>query len=126
MIPGALEPIRMNALADCYNIADLRAAAKRRLPRWAFEYVDRGAENESLLQHNLDSIERIRLLPRFAVDCSKLSTATTMLGGPVSMPMAVAPTGTAGLVWYEGEIALARAHLANAVQRLPTTLQGLG
>jgi isopentenyl diphosphate isomerase/L-lactate dehydrogenase-like FMN-dependent dehydrogenase len=105
----------MFGLSDCYNIADLRTAAKRRLPRWAFEYVDRGAENESLLQHNLDAITRLRLVPRFAVDCSGLNPATTLLGAPASMPLAVAPTGTAGLVWYEGEIALARAAVAAGV-----------
>ena len=99
----------MTDLRRCYNIADLRAQARSRLPRGIFEYVDRGTEDEVCLRHNRDIIERIKLRPRVLVDVKERSTATTLFGKPMSMPMAVAPTGSAGLTWYEGELALARA-----------------
>jgi (S)-mandelate dehydrogenase len=99
----------MSRLADCLNIADLRAAAKRRLPRGIFEYIDCGTEDFVLLRHNRAVIESIKLKPRMLVDVSTRSTATTLFGKPAAMPLAIAPTGSAGLVWYEGELELARA-----------------
>src|ERR1700677_1823276 len=99
----------MTSLAHCYNIADLRAKAKRRLPRGIFEYVDRGTEDEICLRHNREVSEAIKLVPRVLVDVNTRSLGTTLFGKPQSMPFAVAPTGSAGLTWYEGELALARA-----------------
>ena len=99
----------MTNLARCYNIADLRERARARLPRGIFEYVDRGTEDEVCLRHNREVIERIKLRPRVLVDVNQRSTASTLFGKPMAMPLAVAPTGSAGLTWYEGELALARA-----------------
>lgn len=101
--------------ADCHNIADLREAAKRRLPRFIFEFVDRGTEDETALQYNLDALARIRLVPRLPRDVSRRVMATELLGAPISMPLIVAPTGAAGLMWYRGEIELARAAAAAGV-----------
>jgi len=105
----------MTNLARCYNIADLRAQARRRLPRGIFEYVDRGTEDEVTLRHNREAIERIKLRPRVLVDVNTRSTETMLFGKPASMPLAVAPTGSAGLTWYEGELALARAAKAAGI-----------
>jgi isopentenyl diphosphate isomerase/L-lactate dehydrogenase-like FMN-dependent dehydrogenase len=105
----------MTNLARCYNIADLRAQARRRLPKGIFEYVDRGTEDEVTLRHNREAIERIKLRPRVLVDVNTRSTETMLFGKPMSMPLAVAPTGSAGLTWYEGELALARAAKAAGV-----------
>ena len=92
-----------------YNIEDLRRMAKSRLPKGVFEFVDRGAEDEAALRNNRTAFEKIKLNPRALVDVSKRNQAITLFGHELKMPVAIAPTGTAGLMWYEGEIALARA-----------------
>ncbi|GAA5233156.1 alpha-hydroxy-acid oxidizing protein [Verticiella sediminum] len=99
----------MNALDRCFNIADVREAAKRRLPRGIFEFIDRGTEDDQAVANNRAAFERMRLLPRVAVDVSKRSTRTALFGTDIAMPLAIAPTGAAGLVWYQGELELARA-----------------
>ena len=92
-----------------YNIEDLRLMAKRRVPRGVFEFVDRGSEDEVALRNNRAAFERIKLHPRALVDVSKRSQAITLFGKEQKMPLVIAPTGTAGLMWHEGEIDLARA-----------------
>ena len=91
------------------NIEDLRLGAKRRLPKAVFEFIDRGSEDESSLRDNRASFERIRLRNKVLVDVSQRSTATELFGKPLSMPLVIAPTGAAGLAWYEGELELAKA-----------------
>ena len=109
----------MAALDRCYNVADLRSAAQRRLPRGVFEFVDRGSEDEVALRNNRAGFERIKLRHRALVDVSGRSMATTLFGKPVGMPMAIAPTGAAGLCWHEGELELAK---AAAKAKIPFTL----
>lgn len=98
-----------------YNIADLREIARRRLPKGLFEYVDRGVEDEVSLRNNRAAFERIRLRPRVLVDVSRRSQAVTLLGHEQAMPIVIAPTGAAGIMWHEGEIALARAAAAAGI-----------
>lgn len=92
-----------------YNIFDLRELALKRVPKGLFEFVDRGTEDEVSLRNNRGAFDRIRFRPRTMVDVSKRSSATTIFGVEHKMPMAIGPTGTAGLMWFEGELALARA-----------------
>lgn len=99
----------MSRIERCYNSDDLRAAARRRLPKWIFEFVDLGAEDNLALQHNLEAFRRLKLRGRALVDMSARSLGTTLFGSEIAMPLAIAPTGAAGLCWYEGELALARA-----------------
>lgn len=99
----------MAAYLSAYNIGDLRAIAKRRLPKGVFEFVDRGTEDEVSLHHNFAALKAIRFRPRTLVDVSQRSQQITLFGKSQEMPIAIAPTGSAGLTWYEGEIALARA-----------------
>lgn len=99
----------MSNKVEAYNIADLRDIAQRRLPKGLFEFVDRGTEDEVSLRNNRAVFEKIRLKPRMLVDISKRSQEITLFGNTHKMPMVIAPTGVAGLLWHEGEIALARA-----------------
>ena len=94
---------------DAHNIFDLRDMAKRRLPKWLFEFVDRGTEEEVALRNNREAFERIKLRPRMLVDVSGRKLDTTLYGKEHKMPIGVAPTGAAGMMWYQGELALARA-----------------
>lgn len=91
------------------NIAHLRERARRRLPHGLFEFVDRGCEDDQSMDGNLQAFRRIGLRPRVLVDVSARSLQCELLGVPSAMPMAVAPTGVAGLLWHDGEVALARA-----------------
>jgi L-lactate dehydrogenase (cytochrome) len=91
------------------NVLDLRELARRRVPRAFFEYVDGGAYTESTLRDNRTALEAIRLRQRVMVDVDRRDLATTILGEPASLPLAIAPTGLAGLQWGAGEILGARA-----------------
>ena len=94
---------------DCHNIADLREVARKRLPRGVFEFVDRGVEDEVSLANNSDALRRIKLWNQVLVDLDVVDLGTELLGAPVGMPLAISPTGLAGLCWHEGELALAKA-----------------
>jgi len=109
----------MGSYRSAYNIADLREIARKRLPRGVFEFVDRGTEDEVSLRHNLEALRNIRFRPRTLVDVSARSQAMELFGKRHAMPIAIAPTGSAGLTWYEGEIALAK---AAAQASIPFTL----
>jgi len=91
------------------NIADLRAIARRRVPRAFFEYADRGSYDETTLHENRRALDRVQLRQRVMQDVDNRSLATTILDAPVSMPLAIAPTGLTGLQHGSGEILGARA-----------------
>lgn len=99
----------MAGLNRCYNIADLREVAKRRLPKGVFEYIDKGTEDMTALSNNRRAFNDIKLLNRVVTDISNVKLDAEIFGKPASMPLAIAPTGTAGLAWYEGEFELAKA-----------------
>jgi isopentenyl diphosphate isomerase/L-lactate dehydrogenase-like FMN-dependent dehydrogenase len=98
-----------------YNIFDLRDIALKRVPKGLFEFMDRGTEDEVSLKNNRSVFDRMRFRPRTFVDVSKRNQDTTIFGVKHKMPLVIAPTGTAGLLWYEGEIALARAARAAGI-----------
>ena len=100
---------------SAYNIADLRQIAQRRLPKGLFEFVDRGTEDEIALRNNRAAFERIKLRPRTLIDVSGRNQRITLFGYEQKMPIAIAPTGSGGLMWYDGEIALARAAAAAGI-----------
>jgi len=99
----------MDLKLGAYNIHDLREMARRKLPRGVFEFVDRGTEDEVALRNNRAALERIRLKPRVLADVSRRSQEITLFGRKLPMPVALGPTGTAGLLSYGGELAVARA-----------------
>ncbi|MDP2708281.1 MAG: alpha-hydroxy acid oxidase [Burkholderiales bacterium] len=98
-----------------YNIFDLREIALKRVPRGVFEFMDRGTEDEVSLRNNRAVFDRMRFRTRTFVDVSKRNQDTTIFGVRHKMPLVIAPTGTAGLLWYEGELALARAARAAGI-----------
>ena len=91
------------------SIADLRELARRRVPRAIFEYADRGSYDELTLARNRSDLQALQFRQRVMRDLSQLSVAGTMLGEPVTMPLAIAPTGITGLFHRNGEIEGARA-----------------
>lgn len=91
------------------TIEDLRVLAQRRVPRMFYDYADSGAWTEGTYRANESDFARIKLRQRVAVDMTNRSLASTMIGQPVSMPVALAPTGLTGMQHADGEILAARA-----------------
>jgi len=94
------------------SIGDLRDLARRRLPRAIFDYADGGSYDERTLRRNAEDLDALRFRQRVMVDVSAISLASTLAGAPVSMPVAIAPTGLAGFFHADGEILGARAAAA--------------
>ncbi|MDA1324063.1 MAG: alpha-hydroxy acid oxidase [Proteobacteria bacterium] len=105
----------MGQLDRCYNIADLRAVAEKRLPKGVFDYIDKGTEDMTSLAGNRGAFADIKLLNKVVTDISDVQLDMQIFDKPASMPMAIAPTGTAGIAWYEGEFELAKAAAAAGV-----------
>jgi L-lactate dehydrogenase (cytochrome) len=91
------------------TVEELRIEAKRRVPKMFYEYVDAGSWTESTYRANSDDFARLHFRQRVAVDFSVRNLATTMAGFPVTMPVALAPTGLTGMQCADGEILAARA-----------------
>jgi L-lactate dehydrogenase (cytochrome) len=91
------------------TVEDFRRAARQRLPRAVFDFVEGGAGDELTIRRNRAAFERLQFRPRVLVDVSKRDQATTVLGQRIDSPVLIAPTGMVGLCWRRGEIAAARA-----------------
>ena len=91
------------------NIPEIREAARRRLPRAFFEFLDRGTEDETAMAANRAALSAIRLTPAILADVSQIDTSTEILGRRSPLPFAIAPTGSAGMLAWRGELAVARA-----------------
>lgn len=91
------------------NIADLRRAAKKRLPRAVFDYIDGGADAEWTARENVRVYEDVVFRPRSAVATHACDLATTVLGQSLSLPVILGPVGSCRLFWPRGEEAAARA-----------------
>ena len=85
-------------------VEDLRLLAKKRVPKAFYDYADSGSYTESTYRANTDDLAAIKLRQRVAINVEQRSTATTMLGDKVSMPVAIAPTGLTGMQWANGEM----------------------
>ena len=91
------------------TIEDLRVLAKKRVPRMFYDYADSGSWTEGTYRANEADFQKIKLRQRVAVNMENRSTATTMVGVPTKMPVAIAPVGLTGMQSADGEIKAARA-----------------
>ncbi len=96
-------------------VEDLRLLAKRRVPRMFYDYADSGAWTESTYRANEADFQRVYLRQRVGIDFSNRNLASTMVGQPVAMPVALAPVGMTGMQHADGEILAARAAAAAGV-----------
>jgi isopentenyl diphosphate isomerase/L-lactate dehydrogenase-like FMN-dependent dehydrogenase len=94
---------------QAYNIEDLRRIAARRLPRIAYDFLERGAEEEVTLGANRQVFERIRFQPRTLIDVSQRSQRKTLWGKTFDAPFGVAPTGASGMYCFDADVKIARA-----------------
>jgi L-lactate dehydrogenase (cytochrome) len=88
---------------------DYREAARRRLPRFLFDYVDGGAFGEETMAANRSDLSDIRLTQRVLRDISSLSLETKLFGETMAMPLMLAPIGLGGMMRRRGELQVARA-----------------
>jgi L-lactate dehydrogenase (cytochrome) len=91
------------------TIEELRILAQKRVPRMFYDYADSGSWTESTYRANESDFQKIKLRQRVAVNMEGRSTATSMIGQKVAMPVAIAPTGLTGMQHADGEILAARA-----------------
>lgn len=98
----------------CPSIADLEIAAKRRLPAFAFDYLQGGIGRETALIRNRSALDDICLTPRHIVDGFEPDLTTTLLGTSYAAPFGIAPLGLSGIIWPDGARLLARtSHKSN-------------
>ncbi len=91
------------------NIEDLRVLAEKRVPRMFYDYADSGSWTEGTYRANEQDFQKIKLRQRVAVNMENRTTATTMAGTHVKMPVAIAPVGLTGMQHADGEIKAAKA-----------------
>jgi L-lactate dehydrogenase (cytochrome) len=106
----AYEPDRdRRVLARCHDLDDLRRAARRRLPRPVFDYIDGAADEELSLRANRVAFQSWQFRPRVLRDITEPDLRVTVLGRELSVPFGLAPTGFTRMIHPEGEVAVARA-----------------
>jgi L-lactate dehydrogenase (cytochrome) len=119
--PVELDPVERR-LAKTANVADLRAVARRRLPRGCFAYIDGGAEDELSLRRNVAAFRRAEFCPRVLRDVTGIDTSSTLLGRSLPLPLVIAPIGFTRVASSGGELDMARAAARRGV---PFTLSTL-
>ena len=102
-------------MTQILDIHDLKALARRRVPKLFFDYADSGAWTEGTYRANEEDFAKIKLRQRVLVDMTNRSLETAMIGQKVSMPVALAPTGLTGMQHADGEMLAAQAAEAYGV-----------
>ena len=100
----------------------LREKAKKRIPKFAFEYLDGGCNNEESLYKNTDDIRNIQLKPKYIVDKKETSIKTKLFGIEYDAPFGVAPIGLQGLIWPKSPEILAKAAFDNNIPFILSTV----
>lgn len=98
----------MRNLQQAASIDDLRQMAQRRLPAFAFDFIDGGAEDELNLHKNRTAFDDIELLPRYLTDVSQRDLSTDLFGRTYQVPFGVAPVGFMNTAWPDADAMLAR------------------
>jgi L-lactate dehydrogenase (cytochrome) len=114
----------MGDLSGFVNIEDFRRAARRRLPRAVFDYIDGGADAEVTLRENCQAFERITFRPRCAVATPKCNLTTQVLGTPIAFPIVLGPVGSCRMFYPRGEEEASRAAGAAGTIYTLSTLSG--
>lgn len=115
----------MSFVAAYPSVEHLRDGARRRLPRFAFEYLDGGCHHERNLRDNTEALRRIRLGQTYLREPPRIDLSTELFGHTYAAPFGVAPIGLQGLMWPRAtEILAAAAHRANIPFVLSTVATG--
>lgn len=105
--PIELDPVKRR-LAKANTISELRAVARKQVPRAVFDYVDGAAEEETSLSRAREAFQRVEFIPNVLRDVSSIDTSTTILGKRSALPVIFAPTGFTRMMNHEGERAVGR------------------
>ncbi|KQY32767.1 alpha-hydroxy-acid oxidizing enzyme [Caulobacter sp. Root487D2Y] len=97
------------------STTDFREAARRKLPRFLFDYIDGGAYAERTLARNVSDLADLSLRQRVLKDVSQVDTSTTLFGHYQALPVALAPVGLTGMYARRGECQAAKAAAAKGV-----------
>lgn len=109
-------------MKDITCIEDLRQIHKRRVPKAFFDYVDHGSYAEETLRANRADMEKIKLRQKILVDISRRDLSTTILGEKASLPLILAPVGSTGMQYMDGEIYACRAAQAAGIPYTLSTM----
>jgi L-lactate dehydrogenase (cytochrome) len=113
-------------LGACYDVADLRRAAQRRIPRPVFDYVDGAADEEIAVGANVAAFRSWRFLPRVLAGVASASTATSVLDASLPVPFLLGPAGYTRMLHPDGEIGAARSALRHGVPYTLSTMASTG
>jgi (S)-mandelate dehydrogenase len=111
--------------ARAMTVEDLRAMAHRRLPGFALEYLEGGAEEEATLMGNRAALALWRFVPRAMRDVSTRDTTISLFGRVMHFPFAVAPSGLNGLFWRDADRLLAEAAAAAGIPFIQSTMSNV-
>src|SRR5579863_2450562 len=106
---------RSAGTVDALNIEELRQATQARLPAGVYAFLERGVEDDISVAANRAAFCDIKLRPRVLRGVANIDLSTEILGQRVCAPVAIAPTGGNGMLWYRGDEALARAAAAAGI-----------
>jgi L-lactate dehydrogenase (cytochrome) len=113
-------------LGACYDVADLRRAAKRRIPRPVFDYVDGGADEEIAVAANVAAFRSWRFLPRVLAGVAAADTSAAVLGVTLPVPLLLGPAGYTRMLHPDGEIGAARSALRHGLPYTLSTMASTG
>src|SRR5699024_7515387 len=91
------------------SVESLRAKAKKRIPGFAFDYLDGGCNEEINIRKNTTEIRDIELMPYYIADYEEVDMRTELFGHTYDVPFGIAPVGLQGLFWPETPEILAKA-----------------
>jgi L-lactate dehydrogenase (cytochrome) len=125
-----MRPIELDAarrrLGACHDVADLRRAAKRRIPKPVFDYVDGAADEEMTVTANVAAFRAWRFLPRVLTDVSAADTSTAILGTTVPVPLALGPIGYTRMMHPDGESGAVRSATRHGLPYALSTMAATG
>jgi L-lactate dehydrogenase (cytochrome) len=104
------------------SIADLRSKAKSKMPKFAFEYLDGGCNNDDNLKKNTSDLRAVELIPEYLKPTVKVNLQTTLFGITYDAPFGIAPIGLQGLMWPKAPEILARAAFENNIPFILSTV----
>ena len=113
-------------LGACHDVADLRRAAKRRIPRPVFDYVDGAADEEIAVAANVAAFRSWRFLPRVLAGVASADTSAPVLGATLPVPFLLGPAGYTRMLHPDGEIGAARSALRHGVPYTLSTMASTG
>jgi L-lactate dehydrogenase (cytochrome) len=125
-----LRPVALDAterrLAACHDVGDLRRAAKRRIPRPVFDYVDGAADEEIAAAANVAAFRSWRFLPRVLAGVAAADTAAPLLGGVLPVPLLLGPAGYTRMMHPDGESGAARSAVRHGLPYTLSTMASTG